>query len=465
MFTKEIYTNRRKQLATSIGSGILLFMGNAESPMNFKDNAYHFRQDSTFLYYFGINEPHLAALIDLDEDKTIVFGDEMSLDDIVWMGRQETLQEKCTASGVDVLHVSAALESYLENALAQTRQIHFLPPYRGENKIRLANALQLPIHELAAAVSIVFIKAVVAQRSIKSAEEIQELHQAASASADIHLMVMQMARPGQTERDLVAAIQQAAVASGGQLAYPAIVTTRGEILHNHFYGNTLKEGQLVLNDSGVETALGYAGDLTRTFPVSKKFTAEQKAVYDIVLDAYQQATNLLSPEVRYLDVHLKACKTLATGLKDMGLMKGNIDDAIEQGAHAMFFQCGTGHMMGLDVHDMEDLGEAYVGYTETLTKNTSQFGLKSLRVGKQLEPGYVLTVEPGIYFIPELMDQWGASNKFADYINYDKLQAFRDFSGIRVEDDFLITSTGHEMLGKPLALTTVEIEAIRAEAY
>jgi Xaa-Pro aminopeptidase len=465
MFTKEIYINRRKHLASTLGSGVLLFLGNEESPMNFKDNAYHFRQDSTFLYYFGINEPYLAALIDLDEDKTIVFGEEMSLDDIVWMGRQETLKEKCTASGVALMQPSAALESYLANALAQTRLVHFLPPYRGENKIRLAKLLHLPVAELAEAASLTFTKAVIAQRSVKAAEEIHELHQAASISADIHLMVMRMAKPGQTERDLVAAIQQAAVASGGQLAYPAIVTTRGEILHNHYYGNTLKEGQLVLNDSGIETALGYAGDLTRTFPVSKKFTSEQKDAYDVVLEAYQQAVNLLSPQVRYLDVHLKACKTLATGLKDMGLMKGNIDDAVEQGAHAMFFQCGTGHMMGLDVHDMEDLGEAYVGYTDTLTKNTSQFGLKSLRLGKQLEPGYVLTVEPGLYFIPELMDQWGASNKFSEYINYDKLQAFRDFSGIRVEDDFLITSTGHEMLGKPLAMTTTEIEAIRAEAF
>ena len=465
MFTKEIYSNRRKQLATSIGSGILLFMGNEESPMNFKDNAYHFRQDSTFLYYFGIKEPHLAALIDLDENKTIVFGDEMSLDDIVWMGQQETLREKCASSGVELLQGSTDLATYLAKALAQERQVHFLPPYRGENKIRLAEFLSIPVGQLASKASVAFTRAVIAQRSIKSAEEITELHQAAAISADIHLMVMKMAKPGQKERDLVAAIQQAAVASGGQLAYPAILTTRGEILHNHYYENTLQEGQLVLNDSGVETALGYAGDLTRTFPVSKKFTPIQKDVYDIVLEAYHQGVDMLSPEVRYLDVHLKACRTLALGLKDLGLMKGNVDDAVEQGAHAMFFQCGTGHMMGLDVHDMEDLGEAYVGYTDTLTKNTSQFGLKSLRLGKQLAPGFVVTVEPGLYFIPELMDQWGATNKFSEYINYDKLQAFRDFSGIRVEDDFLITSTGHEMLGKTLALSTQEIEDIRAEAF
>ena len=463
MFAKEIYRERRKQLASKVDKGILLFMGNEESPMNFRDNTYHFRQDSTFLYYFGIDAPALAALIDLDEGREVVFGDEMSLDDIVWMGRQETLQEKCFRTGVDNLKPSSALAETLKKA--QGRKIHFLPPYRPENKIRLSQVLGLPIETLEESVSLEFTKAVIAQRSIKAVEEIQEIHKAAAISADIQHLIMKTARPGQKERNLVASIHQAALASGGQLAYPAILTTRGEILHNHYYGNTLKEGQLVLNDSGVETALGYAGDLTRTFPVAKTFTPLQKEVYDIVLEAYHQAVDLLGPGVPYLDVHLKACTTLALGLKDLGLMKGNIDDAVAQGAHAMFFQCGTGHMMGLDVHDMEDLGEKYVGYTDAMPKNTSQFGLKSLRLGKPLEPGYVLTVEPGLYFIPELIDQWSAAGKFRDYINYDKLEEFRGFSGIRVEDNFLITTDGKEMLGKHLALTTDEIEAIRAEAF
>jgi Xaa-Pro aminopeptidase len=465
MFAKEIYKQRRKQLASKVDNGILLFMGNEESPMNFKDNTYHFRQDSTFLYYLGINEPGLAALIDIDEDREVVFGDEMSLDDIVWMGRQETLQEKCGRSDVARVQPASALADHLKKAQAQGLQIHFLPPYRAENKIRLAHLLGLPVQALGDNVSLEFTEAVIAQRSVKSAEEIQEIHKAAAISADIQHLIMRTARPGQMERELVASIQQAALASGGQLAYPAILTTRGEILHNHYYGNTLQEGQLVLNDSGVETALGYAGDLTRTFPVSKTFTSLQKAVYDIVLEAYKQAVGKLGPGVPYLDVHLKSCTTLAYGLKDLGLMKGNIEDAVAQGAHAMFFQCGTGHMMGLDVHDMEDLGEQYVGYTDTLPKNTSQFGLKSLRLGKPLEPGYVLTVEPGLYFIPELIDQWSATDKFNEYINYDKLQEFRGFSGIRVEDNFLITNDGYEMLGKHLALTTTEIEVIRADAF
>lgn len=465
MFDQKIYISRRTVLKSALPKGILLFLGNEESPMNFKDNTYHFRQDSSFLYYFGINEPHLAAILDLDEGKTIVFGDEMSMDDIVWMGRQKTLKEKCLESGVEDLQPVNALETYLQQARHQGREIHFLPPYRAENKIRLSFLLKTSIPEISHMVSVPFIKAIVAQRSIKSPEEIKEIHKAAAASADMHLMVMQMATPGMTEAQIAAAIQQAALSGGGQLAYPAILTVRGEILHNHYHGNVLKEGQMVLNDSGVETAMGYAGDLTRTFPVSKKFSAEQKDIYDLVLDAYSQAVDLLSPANKYLDIHYKSCKTLAQGLKDLGLMKGNIDDAVAAGAHALFFQCGTGHMMGLDVHDMEDLGESYVGYTDELIKNTTQFGLKSLRLGRQLEPGFVLTVEPGIYFIPELIDRWASSSLFSEYINYDKVVKYRNFTGIRIEDNFLITEKGYELLGKPLAKTTAEIEEVRERAF
>ncbi|MFC3562249.1 aminopeptidase P family protein [Pedobacter jamesrossensis] len=465
MFDKQVYILRRSVLKSKLGSGILLFLGNEESPMNYKDNTYHFRQDSTFLYYFGVNEPSLAAIIDLDEGKEIIFGNEMSIDDIVWMGRQKTLKEKSEDAGLTDLLPSAQLEVYLKKYQQQNRNVQFLPPYRAENQIKLSTWFNLSVAQIKSSASVPFIKAVVAQRSVKSSEEIAELDKAASVSADIHLMVMQYAKPGMYEREIAAKIQEAALASGGNLAYPAILTVRGEILHNHYHGNQLQEGQMVLNDSGVETAMGYAGDLTRTFPVSKKFTAEQKDVYDVVLEAYTNAKNLLAPGVRYFDVHLTSCKTLTQGLKDMGLMKGNIDDAVEAGAHAMFFQCGTGHMMGLDVHDMEDLGEQYVGYTGELLKNTSQFGLKSLRLGKALKTGYVLTVEPGIYIIPELIDRWEAEGQFTEFINYDKLAQFRNFTGIRVEDDFLITENSHRMLGKHLALTTTEIEAIRNEAF
>lgn len=455
MFSKEEYITRRNRLKANFNHGILLFLGNEDSPINFFDNTYHFRQDSTFLYYFGISAPKLAAIIDIDENKIIVFGDEMSIDEIVWMGRQQTLQDKAEQSGVEIIQSSSALSTYLKIAQDKKRAIHFLPPYRAENKIKLASLLSLETP------SISFIKAVVAQRSIKSPAELIELDLASSISADMHLLAMQMTKPGMKESEIAAAIHALALKDGGNLAYPIILTVNGQILHNHHHGNTLKEGDLVLNDSGAETVMGYAGDLTRTFPAGKKFTAQQKEMYTLVLDAYTTAVEALKPGINYLDIHYTACLTLAEGLKEMGLMKGNMQDAVAEGAHALFFQCGTGHMMGLDVHDMEDLGEQYVGYTDEMKKNTTQFGLKSLRLGKELETGYVLTVEPGLYFIPELIDQWKAANKFSDYIQYDKVEGFKNFGGIRVEDDYVVTENSYRKLGKELAISIKDIEEIR----
>lgn len=465
MFSKSIYIKRREILKSKFNRGILLFMGNSESPMNYRDNPYHFRQDSTFLYYFGINEPGLSAIIDLDDGREIIFGAELTLDELVWMGRQRPLKDKCGDGGINEVEMPEALKNYTEQASQHGRKVHFLPPYRAENEIKLSALLKLDIEQLKAFSSDSFIKAVVSQRSVKSAEELAEIDKAASISADIHLMVMRTTRPGMYEREIAAAIHQAALAFGGNLAYPVILTVKGEILHNHYHGNLLQEGQLVLNDSGVETAMGYAGDLTRTFPVAKRFTKEQADVYEIVLKAYQDALAMLAPGTRYLDIHFQACKSLVTGLKDIGLMKGNTEDAVAAGAHTLFFQCGTGHMMGLDVHDMEDLGEEYVGYSDTLKKNTTQFGLKSLRLAKELQPGYVVTVEPGIYFNSELIDRYAASGLFSEFINYQKVQQFRNFGGIRIEDDFVVHEAGARMLGKHLANTITEIEDIRAAAF
>lgn len=465
MFQKEEYIKRRTALAGQLSSGILLFLGNEESPMNFLHNTYHFRQDSTFLYYFGIQEPNINAVIDLDENEVILFGNEMSIDDIVWMGRLETLREKADKSGVATVRPAVEFDQYVGAAHAKGRKVHFLPPYRAEHKIRLAEILGYTPAKVQDHVSVAFIKAVVAQRSVKSAIELTELDKASDISADMHLLAMQIAKPGMSENEIAAAIHQVALKAGGQLSYSSIVTIKGHILHNHYHGNILKEGDLLLNDSGAETAMGYAGDLTRTFPAGKKFSAEQKVMYEIVLKAYQDATSALKPGVRYLDIHYKSCLSLAEGLKSVGLMKGNLEEAVAKGAHALFFQCGTGHMMGLDVHDMENLGEQYVGYTDELIKNTTLFGLKSLRLGKALEAGYVLTVEPGLYFIPELIDQWQASNHFAEYINYDQVNAYRNFGGIRVEDDYVITADGYRKLGKSLAISLDEVEAIRSNAF
>ncbi|WES98963.1 aminopeptidase P family protein [Chryseobacterium arthrosphaerae] len=461
MFSASTYLDRRSVLQGNVTGGILLFLGNIENPVNFEHNPYYFRQDSTFLYYFGIQEPRIAAIIDIDENKTIVFGDELSIDDIVWMGRQETLKEKCLKSGVQETSPYAELSQYLKNAQDSGRKVHYLPPYQSSNKILLSDLSGLKIAALQPSVEM--IKVIVKQRSVKEPQEIAQIEQAVNVSNEMHLLAMRMVRPGIKEYEVANAIQYLAANKECQMSYPPIVTINGGILHNHYRLNTLKEGDLFLNDSGAETAMGYAGDLTRTFPVSKNFTTKQKDMYEVVLNAFHNAQRLLKPGIRFKDIHLKASQHLVEGLIDLGLMKGNAEEAVKNHAHTLFFQCGLGHMMGLDVHDMEDLGEQYIGYTEEEPKDTKTFGLKSLRLGKALESGFVVTVEPGIYMIPDLIDMWQAENKNADFINYDRVNEYRDFGGIRVEDDFLITDDSYRLLGNGLINTVEEIENYRAE--
>jgi len=461
MFSPQTYQNRRTVLKDNVANGILLFLGNIENPVNFEHNSYYFRQDSTFLYYFGIQEPRIAAIIDIDENKTIIFGDELSIDDIVWMGRQETLKEKSLKSDVQETLPYAELYKYVQKAQALGRKVHYLPPYQSSNKILLGDLLGIKIVELQPSVDL--IKAIVKQRSIKEQQEIAQIEEAINVSNEMHLLAMRIARPGVKEYEIANAIQHLAANKECQMSYPPIVTINGGILHNHYRLNTLKSGNLFLNDSGAETSMGYAGDLTRTFPVDNNFTAKQKEMYEIVLNAFNNAQQLLKPGVKFKDIHLKASQYLVEGLIDLGLMKGNPEEAVQNHAHTLFFQCGLGHMMGLDVHDMEDLGEQYIGYTEEEPKDTKTFGLKSLRLGKTLETGFVLTVEPGIYMIPELIDIWQAENKNAEFINYNKVNEYRNFGGVRVEDDFLITNEGYRLLGNGLIKTVDEIEDYRTQ--
>ena len=463
MFSQQTYQNRRAALHSKVANGILLFLGNIENPMNFADNPFPFRQDSTFLYYFGIQEPQIVAIIDLDENRTIVFGDELSIDAIVWMGQHETLKSKSEKAGVSETLPYKELFSYVQKAKGAGRKVHFLPPYQSANKILLSDLLDTPISALRPSVE--FIKAVVSQRSIKEPQEIVEIEKAVNVSNAMHLLAMQMAKPGMKEYEIANAVQYLAANDECGFSYPPIVTIHGEILHNHYRQNIMKSGDMILNDSGAETAMGYAGDLTRTFPVDKAFTTKQRDMYNIVLKAYEDGRDLLKAGVNYKQVHLRSSQTLVEGLIDLGLMKGNAEEAVKNNAHTLFFQCGTGHMMGLDVHDMEDLGEQYVGYTEDEPKDTKTFGLKSLRLGKPLEAGFVVTVEPGIYVIPELIDMWKAENKNAEFINFDKVEEYRHFGGIRIEDDFLITENGYQLLGSGLIKTAAEIEDYRAQHF
>lgn len=459
MFKTETYKNRRARLKKDIGEGIVLLLGNEESPMNYMDNTYPFRQDSSFLYFFGLDYPGLFGYIDVDSGKEILFGDDLTMDDIIWMGTKPSLLERSKPVGINTVLPLICLKDYLDNAIKNDRKIHFLPPYRAENKIMLWKLTGTPPGKTHEKASVDLVKAVVNQRIYKSPEEIDEIEKAVNITADMHLAAMQMAKPGMTEAQIAARVHEIALSGGGDISFPIIATTHGETLHNHYHGNWLESGQLFLLDAGAETSMHYAGDMSSTFPVDKTFTSRQKEIYQVALDAHLVAVNMLKPGVNFKEVHLSACRTIASGMKELGFMKGDIEEAVEKGAHALFFPCGTGHMMGLDVHDMEDLGEVYVGY-DGQPKST-QFGLKSLRLGRSLEPGFVLTIEPGIYFIPELIGQWKTEGKFKEFINYEKVEQYTDFGGCRNEEDFVITESGARCLGKPLPKTIDEVEKTR----
>ena len=460
LFDKSIYEARRRRLKEQLGKGVILLLGNEESSMNYKDNLYPFRQDSSFLYFFGMDKPGLAGVIDIDNDQDLIYGRDLTMDEIVWTGPQPSLAAQAAGAGITHTRDTGDLSRDIASARGTGRTLHFLPPYRPENVLKLSGWLGVGPASVKQHASVPLIKAVVAQRSIKSAEEIEQIEEAVNTTAAMHLAAITGARDGMTEAQLAGGLQGIAISGGGNLAFPTILTVNGQVLHNHYGPTVMKEGRIAICDAGAENAMRYAGDMTRTFPVGKTFTGQQREMYNIVLHSQVAAIGALRPGVLFRDVHALAAEKLMEGLKEVGVAKGDPADAVAAGAHTLVFQCGLGHMMGLDVHDMEDLGEEYVGYTETL-KKSKEFGWKSLRLARELEPGFVVTIEPGLYFIPELMDQYRAEKKFMDFINYDKLEAFRSFGGIRIEDDLLVTEHGSRILGKPLVKKAAEIEALR----
>ena len=461
MLNRQLYIQRRSILKETIKKGIILFLGNEDSPMNYPDNPYPFRQHSSFLYYFGINRPSLTALIDIDNGLEIIFGDEYSMDDIVWMGNKPTIAELAEKVGVYEVLPTVKLFTILREANAAGRNIEFLPPYRPENKIKLLRLLNIRPDQFNLKASQALVKAVIAQREIKCEEEIAEIDKAVNWSVDMHVAAMQHARPGMKEAEIAAKVTQIALEREGYLSFPVIATVKGEVLHNHYHGNVLKKGQLFLLDCGAETPNGYAGDLTSTFPVSAKFSRKQAEIYQLVLDAHYAAVKMLKPGIAFREVHFEAARVIFDGLKALGITKGDTAEAVAEGAHAMFFPTGLGHMMGLDVHDMEDLGELNVGYNPGETKSTL-FGLKSLRLAKELKTGHVLTVEPGIYFIPELIKMWKAEKRFEQFINYNALRPYMSFGGVRIEQDYLITRKSSRLLGRKKPMEIAEIESIRS---
>ncbi len=457
MFDAATYVQRRSRLMNDLGSGLVIFLGNPEMPANYADNTLPFRQDSSFLYFWGLDSPDLAATIDLDERRETIYGHDFTVDEIVWRGPQPKLAERAAAVGVKHCLPQDAIAEQVAKALQARRQVHILPQYVERNALLLEWLLGIRAPAINQYVSTAFIRAVVRQRATKSVDELREIERALEITADMHVLAMHRARPGVYEREVAGAMHGLVTSNGVQLAFPIIFSIHGETLHNHEHGNRMQAGQMAVNDSGAESEGHYAADITRTIPIGGCFQGVQRDLYQAVVRAQKKAIEAIRPGVPFKQVHLLACRSLAGDLKDLGLMRGDLDAAVDAGAHALFFQCGLGHMMGLDVHDMEGLGEQYVGYDETVQRSP-QFGLKSLRMARALEPGFVMTVEPGLYFIPQLIDLWGAEKRFADFIDYDAVEKFRHAGGIRVEDDVVVTEDGCRILGRPIPLAIEDVE-------
>ena len=462
LFNKDTYSNRREKLRADIKEGLLLFIGNQEASYNYPANVYAFRQDSNFLYFFGLNMSNLVGVMDVDNNKDYIFGNDIDIDDIIWMGPQPSMKELGAKVAIENTADLDTLQTMITEAVKAGRKIHFAPTYRGEQKLQLTKLIGINPCRIADYVSEELIKGIVKLREIKEDVEIAEMEKATDTAYDMHVTSMRMAaKAGRVEREIAGTIEGISLAQGGPVSFPIILSVHGETLHNHHHDNIIEVGQMMVTDAGAETTMNYTSDITRTVPVGGKFNERQAGVYQAVLDANMKAIEAIKPSIEYREVHFLACKVLVEGLIKTGLMKGDAQAAVDAEAHTLFMPHGLGHQIGLDVHDMEGLGENYVGYNEE-TVRSSNFGTAYLRLGKKLKAGIVLTVEPGCYFIPALIDQWKAENKHSEFINYDLVETYKDFGGIRIEDDILVTENGFKVLGKPIPKTIEEIEAVMA---
>ncbi len=460
MFPSEIYMKRRKTLKSGIDNGLIIIFGNTECSRNYRANFYPFRQDSNFLYFFGLDSPDMVGVIDADTGDEVIYGNEPGIDDIIWMGRQSSLSEICKKTNVKTGRSLDKLAEDIDASQAKKRNIHYLPPYSEKRRQQIACYLNISEQEADKNYSEELVKNVIALRSIKDRLEIEEIEKTISGiTYNMYISAMEMAKPENFEYHISGTIEGSALKNNCRLAFPVICTKNGEILHNNNYMNKLKKGQLLLIDAGAESIRYYATDITRTVPVGGQFSERQKEIYNIVLMAEEESIKSIKPGINYRSIHLNAARIIAGGLKELGLMRGDIDEAVERGAHALFFPHGLGHMLGLDAHDMEDLGEDNVGYDDEI-RRSGQFGISALRLGKKLRQGFVLTVEPGIYFIKALIERWKAEKKFMDYIDYNKVESYIGFGGVRIEDDVLVTANSSRVLGKPIPKTICEIENV-----
>ena len=448
LFDRETYIQRRAVLRQAVGSGLILLTGNNDSPANYPSNVYSFRQDSTFLYYLGLHREGLAAVIDVEEGEEWLLGDDIDIDDIVWFGQVDSVADMAAQTGVAKSGPMKELTRLVTRALEQGRTVHFLPPYRHDWMIRLMDLTGIHPSQQRDAASLTLIKAVVAQRSVKSEGEIAEIERACAIGYEMHTTAMRLCKPGVTEQYIGGVLSGIASGRGCMVSFPSIVTMHGEIMHGNPSPRALESGRLMLCDAGAETNENYCSDNTRTTPISGRFTQRQREIYSIVEDCHDLALSLARPGMKWWDVHFDVCRLMVDRLKELGLMKGDTEEAVQAGAHAMFMPHGLGHMMGMDVHDMEGLGQIYVGFDDEVRPRLDQFGTNCLRMGRRLQEGFVVTDEPGIYFIPALIDEWKATGHCAEFLNFPLLETYKDFGGIRIEDDLLITQDGCRFLGE-----------------
>ena len=465
MFDKATYVCRRAKLKELVKSGIIILFGNNESPCNCPANGYSpFRQDSSFLYYFGLNRDGLVGVIDVDNDTETLIGNDIDIEDIVWFGSVDSVHDMAESVGVSNSAPMKALKTICNEAIKLKRRIHFLPPYRFDIKLQIFNLLGIhPVQQKESA-SIDLIKAVVKMRSTKEQQEIEELERAAEIGYMMHTTAMRLVKPGLTEKYVAGQVDGIAYSYGAMPSFPTIFSQHGEIMHGNPSMAELESGRLVLCDCGGETINNYCSDNPRTFPVNGKFTQRQLEIYSIVEECHDYVLDVARPGVKYMDVHFAVCRLMTERLKELGLMKGDVDEAVAAGAHAMFLPHGLGHMMGMDVHDMESFDQINVGFDEETRPRLDQFGTNCLRMGRRLEEGFVVTDEPGIYFIPALIDDWKKSGHCAEFLNFDKLETYKDFGGIRIEDDVLITKNGCRFIGeKRIPYHPKDVEAFMAE--
>ena len=462
LFNKETYTNRRLRLKSQVKEGIIVLFGNNESPVNYPNNSYKFRQDSSFLYFYGQHREGLVGVIDIDNDKEYLIGNDIDIEDIIWCGSVDSVADMASQCGVANSAPMGFLSELIQDAQNKGRKIHFLPPYRHDQMIQIMDLTGIHPYQQREKASLELIMAVVNQRAVKTPEEIAEIERACAIGHEMHITAMKMCRPGITEQEIAGTISGIAASKGCIVSFPAILTMHGEIMHGYPSTRPLEAGRLMLCDAGAETNENYSSDHTRTTPISGKFTSKQKDIYSIVETCHDYAIGMAKPGVKWLDVHMGVATIMTEKLKDLGLMKGNTEDAVQAGAHAMFFPHGLGHMMGMDVHDMEGLGQQYVGFDEEVRPST-QFGTNCLRCGRRLQEGWVMTDEPGIYFIPALIDDWRAKGINKEFINFDAVEGYKDFGGIRIEDDILITADGCRVLGQHIPYHLDEVEKFLEE--